>query len=899
MKGESLRMLSTALLLCAVLCVQAAPLIKGVVLDKKTGEPLIGVNVLLKESGKGVSTDMEGAFEFGGIARGSYTLAVSYITYRTRELTVNTAEEGSRSLVIELEPEEQLLNEVTVTARKRLEGERALLMERQTAILAIENMGTKEMAVKGISNVQEGVKKLTGISIASAGQLIVRGLGDRYSSTTLNGLAIASPNPDNKLIPLDLFPTSTVQNITVSKVYGAEEFADYSGAHIDIRTKEDISDDFLSVGLSTGGALNTLGKQGYRMDRAGSLFSTPSVDGAVMKMSLTEFDQYVKTKEIFPTSFAVEKRRALPDLGGELSFGKRFTLGGQSLHLLGAVNASNGYRHMTDAFARTLEATGNVQSDFAYDSYEQTLNVAALGYAGCTLRSHDRIGYTFFYTRNASDTYQLREGTDSEGHDLTGSHNTTHIYTLTNHQLTGRHHWNGDRLTLEWDGSYGETGSSEPDRRQVMFVRDEGTLRLFKLNRQETMRYFGSLDETEWNGKVAVKWQWRDDNFLKVGFNYKDKDRDYTGTRFYYNLNRLNPTVTSVYDTDDYLNQVAVADGTVTIERKMQPKDSYRAGNEIAAGYAVADFYPVSELLVNLGLRYEQSCQWVRYASDGGERYGRKRTLEQGDLFPTLNLKYTPAKGHTLRFSASRTVTRPSFVEMAPFLYQETYGGAQIRGNENLTNAYNYNFDLRYELFAESGDMLSVTGYFKHLNKPIERIQELNGGATLHSFRNAEDGMAGGVEMEFRKTLAEGLRLAANVSYMYTNVKLPQDGAYTNKERSLQGASPILVNADLTYAPRLRGERTLNMALLYNLQGSRIHAVGVSGLGDIVQEAVHTLNFNLAYSPSAHWNLKLKVNDLLGRDMVFKQEVPATGSKLTVERYGKGTDFEVGIGYKL
>lgn len=323
------------------------------------------------------------------------------------------------------------------------------------------------------------------------------------------------------------------------------------------------------------------------------------------------------------------------------------------------------------------------------------------------------------------------------------------------------------------------------------------------------------------------------------------------------------------------------------------------AGTEIWAGYVTADFYPVEKLLVNLGIRYERSRQWVKYASDGGDWYAKCRNMKTSDFFPTLNLKYALDEANSLRFSASRTVTRPSFIEMAPFLYQESYGAAQIRGNENLENGYNYNVDLRYERFSSNGDMLSLTGYFKYLESPIERIQELNGGATLHSFRNADNGMATGVEVEFRKELARNLKLGANASYMYTNVKLPEGGAYTNKERSLQGASPILVNADITWTPRFKNDRDLNLALLYNMQGSRIHAVGVSQLGDIKQQAVHSLNINAGYRINDHWSMKLQVNDLLGRDIVFKQEVPTTDSKVEVERYKYGTNFELGFNYKL
>ena len=331
----------------------------------------------------------------------------------------------------------------------------------------------------------------------------------------------------------------------------------------------------------------------------------------------------------------------------------------------------------------------------------------------------------------------------------------------------------------------------------------------------------------------------------------------------------------------------------------MQPKDSYRAGNEIYSGYLLTDFYPVPSLLVNLGVRYEISKQWVDYATDGGDWYAKRRNLDKNDFFPTLNLKYTINDANSIRFSASRTVTRPSFIEMAPFLYQESYGSAQIRGNDELQNGYNYNFDLRYERFGKNGDMISLTGYFKYLDSPIERIQALQGGATLHSFRTADNGMAAGVEVEFRKQLIKDLRLGANLSYMYTNVKLPEGGAYTNKERPLQGASPILANADLTYSPRFGEERQLNLALLYNLQGSRIHAVGVSNLGDIKQQTLHTLNFSAGYDLNRHFSLKLQVNDLLNRNVIFKQEVPSTGTEVEVERYKKGTDFEIGFSYKL
>ncbi|WP_288217161.1 TonB-dependent receptor [uncultured Bacteroides sp.] len=868
--------------------------IKGTVLDKQTKEPLTGATIQITGTAQGVVADIDGNYTLN-VNDGTYTITVRYIGYK--DILINNIKVKAETLLnFEMESDAQALGEVSVVAKKNLESERALQMERQKATLAIENLGAKEMSIKGISNVEEGVKKITGISIASAGQLIVRGLGDRYSTTTLNGLPIASPNPDNKLIPLDIFPASTVQNITVSKVYDASAFADYSGAHIDISTKENVGSDFLSISFNAGGKFNTLGKDFYRMDRNGSLFKTPSLDQKLIDMSLTDFEEYARHNRLFNTSFQVSRKTALPEFGGNIGFGKRFTLGGNEVSVLGSIGVSNDLQTMDNASIRTLEATGNTLNEFNYDSYSNELKIAALGNLGYSFRTSDHIGYTFFYARNAIDTYMRREGVDYEDHHLIGSNNVTHIYSLQNHQVNGKHYF-GKQWDLNWSGSYSKTSSDEPDRRQVMFIREDDQIKLFKLNRQETMRYFGSLNEDEWVGDLTASYRFGDNNKLQAGFTYKDKNRDYMGTRFYYNLNKLNPTITDIYDTDSFLNMENVENGSITIDRKKQPKDSYTAGNSIYAGYIATEYYPVAPLLVNLGVRYEISKQWVDYYTDGGK--AERSELNKNDLFPSLNMKYQMNEKNSLRFAFSRTVTRPSFIEMAPFLYQESYGSAQIRGNADLQNGYNYNIDLRYELFEKNGDMLSITAYYKHLKAPIERVQTLSGGSAVHSFRNADNGMATGVEIEFRKEIVKDLRFGVNGSYMYTNVKLPEGGAYTNSQRALQGASPYLANADLTYSPAFSNDRQLSVALLYNLQGPRIHSVGISGLGDIKQQPVHTLNFTGSYRFNRRFAVKLQVNDLLNQDILFKQEVPTTGDKVEVERFRKGTGFEVGFSYDL
>lgn len=876
--------------------------IKGLVIDKEMDEPLMGAMIKVEGTALGAVADMDGRFVIRGLKKGTCTLEVSYISFFPQKMTVEVPARGEIEVKFLLEPDNKQLDEITIVAQKRLELESALLAERRQAVLAIENLGAGEMSIKGISNAQDGVKKLSGISIADAGQLIVRGLGDRYSTTTLNGLPIASPNPDNKLIPLDIFPSSAVQNITVSKVYEASAFADYSGAHVDISTKEG-GDDFFNVSFGAGTRSGNLNKQFYTMDRAYSLFrSTPYIDQSVLDLSYSESRNYLKEHDIFGTTFEVAKRNVLPDLGGNVAFGKTFVLPAGSFNLLGSLDIDAGEKVVSDAYTSIYDAQGSQDNYFNYNSYSQSLEITGLFNAGYSFRKSDHIGMTAFYARNINDKYQLKSGYDSDvQNELIGSNQTTHIYELQNYQLQGSHDFGHD-WNLQWSGSLSNTQSDEPDRRQVMFQRrEDGTLDLFRQKAQETMRYFGTLDEQEWAADVKASYKYGESNKARIGFAFKDKVREYECVRYYYDLNALSVEPQNVYSTDGFLNHANVASGQIVIQQAQSPSNIYGAQNRIYAAFLETDYYPVEPLMINVGVRMENSEQAVDYATTSDKHAkAQRRDLNTLDFFPALNAKYSLRDEHSIRFAASRTVTRPLFIEMAPFLYQESYGAAQTIGNADLVNGYNYNVDLKYEFYRKnSNDMLAVTVYYKYLDDPIERIQQYAGGTLQHSFKNADDGSAAGVELEYRQSLTKSLRFTFNGSYMYTNVKLPEGGDYTNSERALQGASPYLLNADLSYTPSFENDRKLFMTLLYNLQGERIQSVGVSGMGDVVQTPLHTLDFICGYQFNSRLSVKLQLKNLLNSDIVFEQELPLAGRIQEVERFNEGIKADLSISFKL
>ncbi len=897
----------TLFLLCCFLSIpallSAQTRFKGVVIDEKTKETLPGVVVSAKGTDMKTVTDINGNYLLEVVA-GKYTLTASYISFNPIEYADVEIKKGETKLIdFTLTESTTDLAEVTFVARKNLEGERALTVERQKATIAVENIGVKEMSIKGLSTVADGIKKITGISMEGNSKVLVRGLGDRYSMTSLNGFPIASPNPDNKLIPLTLFPTTVVKNVTVSKVYQPSVFGDYSGAHINVETKENIGADFFTFGLSTGGRTNVLFNDFYSSDKGGKgapylgIAKGLKLSDKVKNMRSDDFTDYARQQDPFGTSFSIGKKTAMPELSVETGFGKSWKIGRQKLNALVAANFNNDYVVNENAYTSQMNAQGVIREKFSYDKYLYETTFTSLAQISYSLRNNDMLSYNLMYVNNTEDIFSEREGIDAEGNDLIGSNSIYHIYSLLNNQVTGKHEFMR-RLYADWQFSYGKTTSDEPDRRQVMFSKNsDGSTSLFKLNQQETMRYYGDLFEDEWNGEAKVKYELnRADapDFVRLGFSSRDKSRDFYSANFYYNVKNINPVVTDIYNTDSYLNMANVANESITINKNSQPRNKYYAGSDIKAFFADFEYYPISNLLLAGGVRYEHASQWVRYWTDAAEE--KKGKLDADDFFPAINVKYSLKENQNLRFSASRTITRPSFLEMAPFEYQESYGGITSRGFADIKNGYNTNLDLRYEIFDKEGDMYSLGVYYKDLKDPIEKIQEYS-GSLIQSYRNVDKGSAAGVELELRKKITKDIKVDFNASYIYTHISLPEGGTYTDRSRELQGASPYLVNLDVNYAPQLSKDRSASFSLVYNIQGPRINSVGIGGVSNVVEETYHSLDFVSSYNINPKMKVKFQAKNLINQDQKFSQKVADTGRKEIVEYYKKG--LSLGVGFSM
>ena len=880
----------------------AQTLFKGSVKDKRTNEALAGVTILIKNTSKGTITKLDGSYQLE-VVPGKYTLSASYITYDPVEYVDVEIKRGETKF-IDIKMTESItdLGEVTVVARKNLEGEKALIVERQHASVAVEHIGVKEMSIKGLSTVADGIKKITGISMEGNSKVLVRGLGDRYSMTSLNGFPIASPNPDNKLIPLTLFPTTVVKNVKVSKVYEPSVFGDYSGAHINVETKENIGADFFTFGVSTGGRTNALFNDFYSSNKGETgipylgISKGLKLSKHIKEMHSDDFSNYTRQQSPFRTSFSIHKSRAKPEVGLEFGAGKSWKLGKQKLNAMIAANFSNDYVVNKDAYTSLMNAQGIIREEFDYNKYLYETTFTSLAQISYSIRNNDMLSYNIMYVNNTEDIYTRREGVDAEGNELIGSNSIYHIYSLLNNQITGKHQfWN--KLFTDWQFSYGRTTSDEPDRRQVMFAKNiDQSLSLFKLNQQETMRYFGELFEDEWNGELKIKYNLNKSDtphFIRLGSSLRDKSRDFYSANFYYNIKNIHPEITDIYHTDDYLNAENLMNNNISINKNSQPRNKYFAEADIIAAFFDFEYYPLKQFLIAGGIRYEHSSQAVRYWTDAAVE--KRVKLSANDFFPALNLKYVLNKNQNLRLSISRTITRPSFLEMAPFEYQEAYGGITSRGYAEIQNGYNTNIDLRYELF-NNGDMFSIGAYYKYLEDPIEKILEYS-GSLIQSFRNVDKGTAAGVEVEVRKQLTKNLKVDFNASYIYTHISLPDNSTYTDHSRALQGASPFLINLDVNYAPKFSKDKEGSFSLVYNVQGPRISSVGIGGVNNVMEETFHSLDFICSYSLNSKMKLKLQLKNLMNQKQEFSQKVADTGKKEIVEYYKNG--IAVGVGFSM
>ncbi|WP_187696406.1 TonB-dependent receptor domain-containing protein [Xanthovirga aplysinae] len=909
--------------------------ISGIVYEEINGkrEPLPFVNIIAVGTQTGVTTDFDGNYSLN-LDEGSYELEFSFIGYQAqkRSITINSGD--NITLEVKLEADTKVLEDVVITGKADRQSETVLLLEQKKAAVITQNIGANELSRKGVSDVATGLTKVSGISMVGSRQLFVRGLGDRYNNAQLNGLPIASPDPDLRIIPLDIFPTQIVKNIGINKAFNSQMYADFSGGTFNIETKDYPEEAFLVASAGTSINTNTTFRPFKQMND--TQLKLPS------EISSTDLFKPTSGSELpFSTDFSYNTKNAPINSNFSLSAGNTLTLFGQEIGFLVAGKLSNNFQYRNGTY-KNLRSDGSPIVSYDFENFGEETKASGLANLYYEINPNHSIQFNSIYLRKTTDN--LLENTGFTQDDRVFTRRSTYrIHQLLNSQLSGKHDelFGNAALNLSWGGSFAIAKSDEPDRRQLVYKKDQmdnGEEGFYFLNRDEAFnhRFFSKLREEELNGRVEVNYDLRklENKFpLKatLGFQTRKKDRNFSARKFNYDLGPIGKDRVSFEELENtYLNANDFSDGIITKEDNAEVSIDliedrilypYFAYLDVYATYGAIEIDVVPEKLnLSMALRSEYANQRIYYKEKSATRddYFQKSQLKGTDFFPALNLKYSLNEKSNLRFSSSKTISRPEFKELAPFFYNPSFGSFETIGNPNLKNGYNYNFDLKYEIFPQDQELLAISIFGKYLKDPIERVLVAT-SVTQVSYANSEMAHVGGVEMELNKRLGSfigeenalaNLFISMNASLLYSKVKLSdtnnddnaQGGSNTsvintNKERALQGAAPYLFNFDLSYPLRIRNSET-TISTTYNVFGKRVFTAGGNGAGDIFELPVNTLNLLL----STNFNEKIKVGlsfkNLLNPDIIQEQEILGKENVIT-NSYKKGREIGLSFSYNL
>jgi len=936
---------------------QETGIITGTVVDKQNGEALIGANIFLEGTTLGAPTDFDGNYIIKGIVPGKYTLTASMIGYAKVKITdVEVKSEEVLKMDITLSSKAIETEEIVVTAKMALNSEAGLLKNRQKSNSISDAISAELISRSGSINAADAMTKVTGASVVGGKYVYVRGLGERYSSTHLNGAELPSADPDKKAFNMDLFPSGVLDNIVTVKTFTPDKPGNFSGGIIDIATKS--YPDRFTLKLSSASSYNTstsfndnfLTYRGGGTDWLGmdddtrslpSLLTNPDLKIPTSSTARFNTEQAQLLDEIsksFVPQMSATIKTAPINQSYSLSVGDQVQLFNMPLGYLGSLTYSREYSFYENGTSGRWKLTGNVNDieSLAELSYlNDTKGTDEVNWGGLitlnlkTDPMHE-IGADIIYTQSGQSTARFLEGRWLEQfNESPDAIFQTRVLSYTernlqSYQVHGKHVLDNILgLSVNWSGNISKALQEDPDSRyfsntkSVQFSqgRDTTIYSIAGSNYALPSRYFRNMNEDSKGVNLDFSlpfniWENLQAKF-KIGGAFSEKDRVFTERRFEYELGSVryngnpeeffSPVNVGITSYDSVRNRYTF--GSYISESPDARGGNYNGYEKISAIYGMIEI-PVSSFLKFIGgARYEISKMDV---------YGKNRKgfLDNKDFLPSLNLIYQLTENMNIRTSYGKTLARPNFREKAPYANYNFTADFIFIGNPDLKRTLIDNYDLRWEWFLRPGEIIAVSGFYKHFKNPIERVINVlfasEGGEVFYDNIDKADIM--GIEIEVRKRFDEVLdelsnfSIGANVSLIDSKVNIPADELTVIRQndpnaestRHLQGQSPYLLNIDFGYDNQISGTY---VSLFYNVFGDRLAEVSIGGTPDVFERSRPVLDFTASQNVFTNFNIKLSIKNILNSPYKLTHEFK--GSEFIRTEYKSGTSFSFGIGYNL
>lgn len=886
--------------------------ITGTVIDGDFNEPLPFANILIQETGDGVTSDFDGKYSFE-LKPGTYSVQFSFVGYETKIITEITVSGNEYTITdVVLNSAAQGLEEVIVTVEARRNTEASVLEIQRKSASLLDGISAQAFNKIGASNIAAAVKSVPGVSIQGGKYVYVRGLGDRYSKSILNGIDIPGLDPDRNTIQMDLFPTNMLSNVLVIKSARADLPADFTGGVIDIITKDLPSKEEFSVSLGTaynpdmhfndnylsynGGITDFLGfDDGTRKNTIANSFLGNTFDP---RLSRSETGlKYINTiSNQFDPQMAPQVSNSGMNFSLGISYGNQFKFeNGHAFGFLGSIS----YKNNQTVYENTQDNIFNFSPDKSEVSFEENRiqsgtiggqNIIASGLFGLTYKTNSsKFKFNGIHIQNGQSTSgSFRQLTRfSDFIDFNKFNLEYNERSISNAMVSGLHNFEESNLKLEWSFSGTLAKVHDKDVRNTTFQDEEGIFS-FQEN-TEPKRIWRTLDENNLVTKIDFTKKLKflgSDAVLKFGVFGSLKERDFSIAQY-----SVSSNYTSESDWDNYggdPNQLFKPEnligpnndeGTYVNPQTTIRQDAniFNAKQQNFAGYVSNEFNFSEELKSVIGLRFENyQVFYTGENSQLGQVYENENIINKNNIFPSVNFIYSLKENKNLRLAYSITTARPSFKEASIAEIYDPLSNLFFIGNINIRPTYIDNFDLRYEAFGEDAQLFAVSLFYKNLTDPIE-IGFVAASTSNYKPLNLETANVFGLELELRKNLSSWFKslsnwnLNLNGSYIISDEKYSEDelklrrlglreGQNLGNSRPLQGQSPYLINAGIEYNNQEKG---FQGGLFYNVQGKTLQVVGDGFYPDVYTMPFNSLNFNLIKQLKKNRILTLKITNLL------------------------------------
>lgn len=898
----------TAVQIIGILCIACLPSfaqdgtgkVSGKLTDKKTGELLIGVTVMVQNTAKGAVTDVEGRYLLQ-LAPGTYTLDYKYMGYQTKSIADVVVKAGQvTNLDIALdEPKSKELQEVVIRGSYKQETINALYVAQKNNVSISSGISGESIRRSPDRNTSDVLKRVSGASIQDNRYIIVRGLNDRYNTATINNAMLPSTEPDRKAFSFDLIPSNLIDNIVINKTASPEMPADFAGGLIQVITKDIPTENFLSFNIGLGYNTQTTFKETRGMDRGKSEWLTmedgtlklpgswPSSRGKYTPLSNEQ--KFGLTRDFNNTWGVGDRGKALPAQSYQVTWGNRTRLKNDGS--FGSI-ISLTYRNSENIYEgeRMDYESGKVRSfNFSEDINRFNSSLGAI--ANFTyVKRNNKISLKNIFNRILDNNYIYRSGLNNDANAQIMSHGQElTIKTMLNSQLEGSHKINPRDWKLDWNLNYSLTDRNQPDMKVLSYRRDLNAtgnvpyeaMVPFGTAARNVSRFYSTLEEYAVGGMGSLTVPFTisgQKQNVKIGGQKLYRERDFSARVLGY-------IRTNTADFNDDLLTLApgqifdpanIGQNGFVMDEITNNSDRYKANSDLIAGYIQFDNKIADKLRIVWGARGESYYQYISTADASGKSI--KKDMTFFDLLPSANISYAVNEKSNIRLSGSRTVSRPELRELSNFVYYDFVTYSSLQGNPDLKRALITNADLRYELYPGVGEAVTASVFYKRFKNAIEQTVDAGSTPNRRQIRveNADNAEAFGFELELRKKLDfisaepffQNMTAFANFSYIHSSVNLV-GGSSDGPSRSLQGQSPYLINAGLQYD---HPETNLSFGLLYNKMGQRIYLVGFEGYPHIYERGRDLLDLQIGKKIlNKRGDLRLNVSDLLNQKFIFYQ----------------------------